>query len=111
MSKEDTKQDKILTCTTSIRYPEMKLLRVTILCSESLVGLESSTASILSMAQALSKGGFINWNTNTSRKFHKNQSTDNQRRKEMVQKPFPYSSRKLLEVINLKENKINKGLD
>jgi len=31
--------------------------------------------------------------------------------KKMVQKPFPNSSRKLLEVINLKENKINKGLD
>lgn len=62
------KEEKLLTCTTSMRYPERKLLRVLILCSESLVGLESSIASILSIAHALSRGGFSNCDTNITRR-------------------------------------------
>lgn len=51
---------KILTDTISVRYPGRKLPRLIILCSESLVGSESSLTSTLSNAQMLSKGGLSN---------------------------------------------------
>lgn len=53
----DTKR----TCTTSIRYSGRKLPRVVILCWESLVGVESTVTSTLSIAQILSMGGFSTW--------------------------------------------------
>jgi hypothetical protein len=63
LSKEERNQDSclrvgILTCATSMRYAKRTLLKEQILCSESLVGLESSAISILSIAQELSRGGF-----------------------------------------------------
>lgn len=56
--KLEVKMHMVLTDTTPSKYPRRALLRFMILCSESLVGTESTVISILRNAHMLSKDGF-----------------------------------------------------